>query len=430
MKYSRDFSNIRQANNGSSVVKSLPADHFCNARNFYGITVAALLFVLLAATEVLELTDDIFALRLPSLFYIVPSFMVFWTPVLLLIIWFNGVTRGCGRFKFVVEWPMLAGAALLVTMAGLESVHALAREGIPDFELFYRFAWVLFLFVALRSFSYMEAGFTRTMLLLVAVCCSLLSVASIFFPIYSVGDLGLAGYFAVPLRPIWSGVNSHSYFAAVVVVISLHKMLYTKETKYSFVYWVATFLVNLTGIVFNKARGAWIAVLLAMLMMITVRLTGWKSRTIIIGGAILGLVATMCLILVPSPVLEEFISFGRGLSSAKLRLKMLFTTARLFLQSPILGIGWSHVTSFRVSGHAVHGVIQTISASYGIIGLVLLVSVVYFSLPNRSVFGGSPLVPAVILVTGAAAVALMTPPMWFAVVLSCLCSIGEMEVRK
>lgn len=420
----------RNPNHEGPMANSLPINHFSSVRICYGITVAALLFVCLAATESLELVDNIFALRAPVFLYIFPSFMIFWAPVLLLIIWFNGVSRGSGQFKFVLEPPMLVGAVLLVTMVGLESVHALVRNGIPDFELFYRCAWVLFLFIALRSFSHMEEGFISTMLLLVALCCSVVSVASIFIPLYSMGDLGFGGYFDVPFRPRWSGVNSHAYFAAVMVVISLHKMLYTKETKYFFVFWMATFLVNLAGIVFNKARGAWIAVLLAMLMLIIARFTSWKSRTVILGGALFGLVASVSLIIVPPHILEEFLSFGRGLSSASQRLKMLFTSASLLVQSPIVGIGWARVTDFRVEGHAVHGVVQTISASYGILGLALLLGVVYFSLPNRSPFGETPLVPAVLLVTSAAAVALMTPPLWFAVVLACLCSFGEVKGRK
>jgi len=371
--------------------------------------------------------DDIFQLRAPSFSYISFAFSVYWVPVILFILWFNAISKGCGKFKLLIPKAIVSGVTALFIMLLLESYHALIRNNIPDFELCFRFAWVLIFFFTLSSFNYGRVNWFEVTIIVIALCSSIICLFSLIFPTYSLRDLGINNFFVSPHRPSWSGVNSNSYFSALIILISLYKILYCKFKKYRMLFWLGIFSVNLIGIIFNKARGAWISVLLMMVMMLFSRIAFSKTKKVVMASVISGISIIFIFLICPQTSLESFLSFGRGLTSTSTRLLMFSTAFDIFFQSPLIGIGWAQVLEYKIAGHAIHGVIQTVAASYGMIGLTLLFGIIYFSLPKRFDQNNSMIILPVAWIACTAAVALMTPPFWFAIVLSLLYLIKERE---
>ena len=381
------------------------------------VAIASFTFVSLIASGFVEMLDDIFKLRGPALSYISFAFSVYWFPVILFIIWFNTISEGCGKFKIVIPKALIAGATALFVMIFLESYHALMRDKIPDFEICFCWTWVLFLFLALSSFNYGKVNWLEVTIVVIAICSSVICFFVLIFPIYSPRDLGIANFFSLPNRPLWSGVNSNSYFSALIFVIALYKILYCKLNKYRSFFWLGMSGVNLMGIIINKARGAWMATLLTMAMMLLHRIAISKARKIILASIILGISIVIIFIICTPINIESFLSFGRGLTAVKTRLSMFSTAFEIFLKSPLIGIGWAQVLEYKVAGHAIHGVIQTVAAAYGMIGLILLFSIIYFSLPKKINLQNSMMIIPVACITTTSAIALMTPPFWFAIVL-------------
>ena len=400
------------------------------------IATIALIFVTAVATELPELLDDLFAFRAPVLSYVIPPFAVFYVPILLLVMWFNGVAKGAGRFTVAVDPALISAALLIFTLLSMEFVHALGK--VPDFEIILDLAWFLALFFTLRSFDYLE-GWLEKMLVTAAVCCSVISIASMTVPLNSLLDLGLAGFIFGPLRPQWDGVNSHSYFSAAIALIALHRLLFFKLSPQLQIFWAATTIINLVAIVANKSRGAWIAALLSIILLAIARVTGWHNRKVLATTGILAAITVGAMLFAQSPVLDHVFSLGRGLtpdremaavsdlraagayqSSLSARFDMVRSTTDTFLQSPIFGHGLATVSDLRFAGHSLHGVLHIIAASYGVIGLLLLANFVYFNFPNCWRENASRVGPPLLLVMLVSIVARQTVPLWFAIVLTAL----------
>ena len=397
----------------------------------------ALVFVTAIAADLPSLLDNLFALRAPVLSFVIPPFAIFYAPILLLVLWFNGIARGSGHLSATIDPGLVSAALLVFSLLAIESAHAFGNS-IPDFEIVMDLAWALLLFFTLRSFSY-QSRWAETMLVTAAICCSILSIISMAVPLNSLFDIGLSGFFFQPRRPQWNGVNSHSYFAAAVSLIALHRLLFFKLTPLQKMFWGATILINLIAIVANKSRGAWIAALLSIILIAIARITGWNNRRILLSAALLvATTAGTALFLRPTE-LDYFISLGRGLapaqefivtsdlkaqgadkSSITVRMGMIRGTMDIFLQNPIFGQGWSAVSDMRFTSHSLHGVVQVIAASYGIIGLLLLASFIYFNVPNFFGANTSRLGPPLLLIMLVSVVVRPAVPLWFAIVLVAL----------
>jgi len=397
------------------------------------IAFCALVFVTAIAAELPELLDDLFALRAPVLSYVIPPFAVFYAPILLLVMWFNGIAKGAGRFTVVIDPGLISAALLIFVLITIEFVHAFGSS-VPEFEIIMEIAWFLLILLTLRSFSYLE-GWSEKMLVTAAICCSIISIASITIPLNSLVYLGVKDFLFGPLRPQWDGVNSHSYFSAAIALVALHRLLFLKLSQRLQIFWVATTVINLVAIVANKSRGAWIAALLSIIFLAVAKLTGWSNRKVIVTTGLLTAITVGALLLVQSPALDRFVSLGRGLtpdqefaavsnlnadgtdrSSFAVRLGMIRSTAGTFLQSPLFGHGWSAISEMQFSGHSLHGVPHVIASSYGIIGLLLLAGFVYFNIPNYFRENASRLGPPLLLIVLVSVIARPSIPLWFAII--------------
>lgn len=417
-------------------------------------SISGLVFCTAIASELFYAFDDFLEIYGPVHSYVVPAFAVFWVPVFLVVLWFNAVARGGGRFLCRVEPAFIAAFVLILSMVLLEVIHALTSGTEPGFKVVFAFVWPFFAFIVLRSFDYFD-GWSDTMVVVAAVCAAAISVGSIVFPFRSIADLGVVEFFTSVRRPEWDGVNSHAYFAAAVVLFAFHRIFFAQpgsrvvpSGRWRVPFWVVIALVNLVGIVANKSRGAWIAVILGIIVLVVARITGWRGYTFMLFGVVAALALLATVWIAPSPVFEKAISLGRGLQPAmelKLhgrdeseilrtgvagRAAMATHSLEMFRQSPLFGLGWAAVRESRIEGHAIHGIPQLVLACYGLVGFVLFSVLIYLMLPSHTWAGTCALAPVLLLVILVSSLARGSIPLWYAIIFAMLASSSSNDLTR
>jgi hypothetical protein len=151
--------------------------------------------------------------------------------------------------------------------------------------------------------------------------------------------------------------------------------------------------VNVAFIALNRSRGAWLILLGCVAFLL---LNQFRPRKIGASAAIaVGAIVAVLTVSSFHPALEGVLSLGRGLlpnseakvrgidkseiarTGALVRFEMTKISLATFAAHPLTGVGAVKTSQIVVEGHGVHGFALLGLASYGVLGLVPLVALLF-----------------------------------------------------
>ena len=395
------------------------------------IRAAMLVATCLIASSVHLLLAAALEIDVPAYQNILPKYVGAWLPVLAVIVWFNALVDGHGRFLIRIDattlWLILVVAILGLQEIGLAT--AAGRMANPDFV--FDLLWIGVIYFALYSFRSLANAYD-VLVWAFAGCAALISILYLTIPQHGFLRLGIGEFFASPYRPVLDNPNAFGYGSALACLLAFSRLMTAVTWRKRFA-WAGLSLVIAAGVVGMKSRGAWLVLLAGSAVLLLMEL--WRRRrfgllTVIVA---LGLIAAFSAL--PRGTLDNLLSLGRGLNpqaelanrgleeglaaqaSVGIRGRMVQVSLETFSRHPFFGLGLESLRDSRIEGHSVHGLPFLVAASYGLVGIALVVGLLAIALrsaPRASSRTEYGLALGVLLT---AAFALQSIPYWFAAVL-------------
>lgn len=395
------------------------------------IRAAMLVATCLIASSVHLLLAAVLEIDAPAYQNILPRYVGAWLPVLALIVWFNALVDGRGRFLMRIDatalWLMLVVAILGLQEIGLAT--AAGRMANPDlvFDVF----WLGVIYFALYSFRSLPGGYV-ILLRAFTGCAALISVLYLTVPQHGMLRLGIQEFFASPYRPILDNPNALAYGSALACLLAFSRLMSASTWQRRFV-WAALSLIIAAGVVGMKSRGAWLVLLAGSGVLVLIEL--WRRRRFGMLALIAALGLAAALGALSRGTLDDLLSLGRGLNpqaelanrgltegapsqaSVGLRGRMVQVSLETFSRHPFFGLGLESLRDSRIDGHSVHGLPFLVAASYGLVGIALIVGLLAIALRAAPLAASRTEYALALAVLVASAFALQTIPYWFAAVL-------------
>jgi O-antigen ligase len=195
---------------------------------------------------------------------------------------------------------------------------------------------------------------------------------------------------------MWS-INPIPYttFVASIAIISIYFLLHSNTFKQRLL-WLVTFLATLAPLLFSQARGLWLALTIAILLLVIKVIINNKKSIFL-------LIVLIAIIAIPSysmseKLIQRFeetkiemqeISSGNLETSIGMRLQMWKAAFYLSTESPLIGLGDTHIaykkelaeqgiiTPLVIGYSHYHNQFLNALVKYGVIGLSLLLCSIF-----------------------------------------------------
>jgi O-antigen ligase len=393
-----------------------------------------LLAVCALASDLPASVSEIAKLNWPTVGGAIPILAPIWVPLLLVVIWFNGIHDGAGRHVLRLSGPILWLLSLIAVVGGLEFLHAVLSDRMPDPELILKFAWICLVWVALHSF----ASSDDYLPLLVAGFALFSAMIALFMAAYPADSLlatGPARFFQTGERPDVSVVNSVAYQFALAALLSFSALVLRSSPTLPPWAWAGLWFINCLGVAATKSRGGWLVLAGGMAAILVLRLsssTAFSLRTKIAAAAFVLSAAAILLASAPQAMsrIEAVMTLGRGIgeearqngeiqwadTSLAIRLNMSLKALAQFAESPWIGNGSDNAGALRTHGHLVHGVPLRLLMAYGLFGILIAAGLLVSLWRSGRSFRPDSVLATVVLV--AATMATRNAPLYLAAMLA------------
>jgi hypothetical protein len=375
--------------------------------------------VILVAFEFTRYLDDVFRIDLwkPSDIEPLPFL---WVPLLLGLAAANS-WAAAGRVGAVdlADLLLIASTALIII---LEFAQASWSHRAPELQFIIQLALMLLVIVTLRTFpsDLLRPRAIAKPIVIVSAGLSLLAILAILI---EDGSLHFFG----EIRPEIRLVNRSSYAAALGAAIAAWYVLNERCARSEMALFALCWAINVLLIVVNRSRGAWIGLLVCLVILIGWRLAQSRNWRIWAAAAGAGIAVAAFVLWLNPNTLEGIFSLGRGLvpeteakilavdavdASTSMRLEMAAFALQVLAHVPLSGIGYTETMSFVFRSHKMHGLVFIGMSSYGVAGILALVAPLIPSLPAKAIDVARVVV--VLLVAAVPLVLTQEVPLWLA----------------
>ena len=419
------------AHTSISVLSDAPSQRAENA-----VVILAVILVLGGGVVLTELGG----VALPIHTTAIPTLSYVWGPLLLLTALSRTLATGPPQSVRVYARDAVLGGCLALWI--ILEVFTISTGSSPKLNLIYSYAWVLFFIAFFRVFGVVPTNRPemQTLVHYIALCGALLSFILITVTFIKLQSGQAPNYCELNGEwPVFSYLSSNcvyshefkntfSYAAAFSAVCSLWLALIcrgARRTLGTLCLVLCTFAIAL-----NKSRGAWLALLLCAMFLVSWFARRRLTRTTILWAASGCVVAIATLAVVAPRSFELALTLGRGASpqlenelrgradtrqgSVSMRLEMVASGLKSFVQAPVFGQGLLKTEKIKVSGHSLHGLWLVSLSSYGLLGMVPLFALLMPRWGRNEDPDTVALKLTILLLACVVTFAATDPPFWFA----------------